>query len=372
MEPLYKVTIASLYGEKEIAVYHADATHFDEPIDILTISAFHNDYEPVPRTLIRALFTNCGINVEELAGKPCIDLRNTNHVWLSDEIKPVMEDKREVSRIGRIGCVELMPYTDRERSCYEHEEMILKGIKSYFQMLDLAATSGIAMETVAVPFLGAGSQQIKQELVKIPLIHECMECLKRNSAIKRIIFIEMSPAKAFSLASTLEKSYAVKSESYLYENDAKGKNAATAESYTPGKPPAAPGEKKAFISYSTKDKTAADLLCKKLEEAGVSVWYAPRNIVKDDYASSIVGAIMDASCFITIISKNSIDSQHVLNEIDVAFKRVKDGKSMIPVRLDDVELIPAFEYYLSRFQWMDVSMPPQEEKIDEIIGRIIC
>lgn len=213
MEPLYSVTIDSIFGKKGIAVYHADATCFDEYIDILTISAFHRNYELTPRTLICALYDNCDIFVERLAKRPQYDLRKTNHVWLSyDEIANGPRLKRS-DRFGRIGCVEMMPYTGRESNGPEHEETILKGIQAYFQMLDIAATAGIEMETVAIPFLGVGSQRIDEEMVKIPLIHECIESLKRNPSIKRIIFIEKSPAKAFSLASTLEKSYAVKSES---------------------------------------------------------------------------------------------------------------------------------------------------------------
>lgn len=353
MEALYSVNIDTIYGKKQIAVYHCDATAFDEPIDILTISAFHRNYVPTPRTLIHALLKNCRISVEALAGTPEFDLRKTNQVWLSYPLT-------NQSRYGRIGCVEMLPLSAsaRQNKGHHHQNMILRGIKSYFQMLDLAATTGVKMDTVAVPFLGSGSQNIDQELIKIPLIHECIESLKRNPSIHKIIFLEMSPAKAFSLASTLEKSYAVKSESSSF------RKSQTSSLQTGDK-------KKAFISYSTKDKEAADMLCTKLENAGVSVWYAPRDIVKDDYASSIVSAIMDSSCFITIVSKHSMDSQHVLNEIDVAFKRVHEGKSMIPVRIDDVELIPAFEYYLSRFQWMDASTPPTDLRLDEVIERIL-
>ena len=79
----------------------------------------------------------------------------------------------------------------------------------------------------------------------------------------------------------------------------------------------------AFISYSSADKNIADNLCSKLEQNGVCVWYAPRNIDTADYASAIVKAITNCTHFIVIISHNSLQSQHVLNEIDLAFQELR-------------------------------------------------
>ena len=357
MEPLYCVEIDSYTGKKEIAVYLADATCFDEPIDILTVSAYYNNYYPTPRTLIQALLSNCGISVMDLAENPEIDLRKLCHVWLSHSFMNGFKSVKRQHEIGRIGCVELVSYADRNHGGRENESGIIKGIKSYFQMLDLAATHGIEMHTVAFPFLGAGSQNVNQEMVKYPLINECISSLKRNAAIKKIIFIEKSPQKAFSLASTLEKSYSVKSEAEERKVFRQSMNEEE-------------DRKKVFISYSTKDKRAADILCDKLETAGVDVWYAPRDILKDDYATAIVNAIRNATGFITMISKNSMHSEHVLNEIDVAFNCLAKNRSLIPVRLDKETLVPAFEYYLSRFQWTELFEPYSEEGIKELIERI--
>ena len=41
-------------------------------------------------------------------------------------------------------------------------------------------------------------------------------------------------------------------------------------------------ERMVFISHSTADKTIADAICHRLEEAGVRCWIAPRDITNSD------------------------------------------------------------------------------------------
>lgn len=353
MEPLYSIAINTAFGKKELAVYHADVTEFDEKIDVLTVSAFHNAYNPTKRTMILALKEKWGISVKDLAKEPEVDLRELCHIWLSIPVH------KENCPIGRIGCVEMLSYLASMFSeHYDKEKASLNSIKAYFQMLDLTATGGICMDTVAIPFLGTGSQQVEQEMIKIPLVNECISSLKRNPAIKRIIFVEKSPKKAYILARALEESYAIKSEAILNEQNENLKKS----SCTKGQ---------AFISYSSKDKEATEQLCKVLENAGVKVWYAPRDIGRADYASEIVTAIMNASCFIVLLSKNSLNSQHVLNEIDVAFKRMKEDRKLLPIRLEEVEMIPAFEYYLSRFTWTDAFTNGDKNDFSKILGKIL-
>ncbi|MBQ1475169.1 MAG: toll/interleukin-1 receptor domain-containing protein [Ruminococcus sp.] len=126
----------------------------------------------------------------------------------------------------------------------------------------------------------------------------------------------------------------------------------------------------AFISYSSADKNIADNLCSKLEQNGVRVWYAPRNIDTADYASAIVKAITNCTHFIVIISHNSLQSQHVLNEIDLAFQELRRKILFYPLKLDSEEMGPAFRYYLSRQHWMDASCPPLEAQLDQFVGKI--
>ena len=226
------------------------------------------------------------------------------------------------------------------------EEMLLSSLKAYFYMLDIAVLSGAKMDTVAMPLLGTGTQRINANLILIPMLNECVQFLKRNSAVKRICFIERSEKKAELIAQAVRNSY-----SLLKQN--------TEEK---------PQEKTpfVFISYSSIDRNIADNLCFKLESCGFRVWYAPRN-VGTPYAASITKAIEKCTHFVVILSSNSMASEHVLNEIDLAFQRIKEIKFR-PLRIDTADLEASFKYYLSRQHWMDAHLPPIEARLEEFVA----
>ncbi|MBQ8830759.1 MAG: TIR domain-containing protein [Oscillospiraceae bacterium] len=118
-----------------------------------------------------------------------------------------------------------------------------------------------------------------------------------------------------------------------------------------------------FISYSTKDQHAADLLADELGKRGVSTWIATRNMTEGSFAKQIVAAIRAAKVFVVLISRDSINSPHVLNEIDKAFSRLRDGIKIMPFLIDDTELNDECDYYLCRQEWFDGKNPPLEEKV---------
>ncbi len=339
MKPLYSTIVRTDHGPKTISVYNCNVLDFDEDIDILTTSAFVRSYEPSPRTLFNALH-RVGISVKKYAASPIMDLRDLCNVWLSAEIL------HSNTRIRRIGCVEMNKYR-MFRPQVSDEQSLPITIRSYFQMLDIAATHGIKMDTVALPLLGSGNQQISSRLLMFPIINECLAFLKRNDAVKRICFIEMNPEKADLISFTLQTSYLL--------------NRATAPVSAPA---AYKADTLAFISYSSDDKTVADQLCARLESKGIRVWYAPRD-VSGAYADAIVQAIEQATLFIVILSRHSMQSEHVLNEIDLAFQKLPDRIRFKPVRIDDSPFTPSFRYYLSRQHWIDASTPPLDSRLDE-------
>ncbi len=340
-EALFKAEISSEDGIKTVEVYTGDIRNFDEHIDIFTASAFYRSYHPSPRTVYEAL-VDIGINAEELARRPVIDMRDLCNVWLSD-VTPVS------GRMTRIGCVEMSPLTRNRSEWRERQTDLLNTLHAYFQMLDIAATAGIPMKTIALPLLGSGNQKIDIGFILTPLLNECISFLKRNSAVSRICFIERSPGKAFQIASAVKDSYAVYREKHVIK--AEKQEAAVS------------GNEKVFISYASEDQKVVETLSSMIEKKGFSCWYAGRSIIQGSYAKAIVKGISEASYFIVMISKNSLQSQHVLNEIDLAFNEKRHKMRILPVRLDGEEMTAEFLYYLSRQQWMEAAPPRQEEKL---------
>lgn len=343
MGKLHSVYLSVDGAEKEISVFCDDITRFPETIDILTTSAYVGSYHPTPRTVFHALYT-CGINVQYLAAAPEFDLRNPCHVWLSREIP------FSTTGINRIGCVEFHGRQTRTWDAAESEQAV-HSIQAYFSMLDIASVYGIPVTTVALPLLGSGNQNIAGNLMITPLINECVSFLKRNPFAKKIYFIERNPEKAAMIAQALKNSLRfLGADSNIQVQT--------------------PKRDIAFISYSSKDKNIADNLCSKLERNGIKVWYAPRD-VHGPYADAIVTAIEQANYFIVILSQNSICSEHVLNEIDLAFQNITKGMKIKPLRIDNAMFTAAFKYYLSRQHWMDASIPPLENRLNEFVSELL-
>ena len=337
MDNLRQIELDTPQGKKQLAVLCGDISDLSEELDVLTISAFHRDYAAVPHTLLGALDQN-DINTALLSAEPFIDLRTTANIWLSPEI--------ETARlpIRRIGCIESPPlFSSGDRTA-----ILLKEIQAYFHMLEIASLSGVPIRTLAMPVIGGGNQHIDSELVMIPILNECLRFLKQDEQIRRIFIITRNRGQAEAFAATLEQSY------HLMQN----------------RQPAEEEKKQlAFISYSSADRNVADNLCAKLEARGIPVWYAPRNIHSKDYASAIVQAISECSHFVVILSKHSLASEHVLNEIDLAFQELNRKIAFLPLKIDEEELGPAFKYYLSRQHWMDAHVPPLEKRLEEFVSQ---
>jgi len=339
MEALYSLAVPTEHGVKHIEVYNCDILNFDGGIDILTTSAFEGSYMPNRRSLFGAL-SSAGIRVQELAAMPDIDLRRFSNIWLSREINATKPAVR------RIGCIE-MSYSSGRLD----ENRLLTSVVAYFHMLEIASAGGVSLDTVALPLLGSGTQGIAVSMMLIPVINECVAFLKRNTSVKRILFIERSYEKAALISSALQRTF-IKSAQAGY----------TAPAARPS------GSAMVFISYSSNDRKTADLICNKLENLGVKVWYAPRN-VHGAYADSIVDAIAHASHFMVLASGSSMTSEHVLNEVNLAHQRLQDGLSIKPLLIDKAPMSPSFMYYLSRQHWIDISDSPS--RLDDALNEIV-
>jgi hypothetical protein len=335
------------YGTKKLSVVAQDVTTLDCGIDVLTTSAFAQSYVPTPGSIFYAL-AKIGVKVSSLARDPYIDLRDPSNIWLSQRIENYDCPFR------RIGCIESQySFGSNGRHCLD-ESRLLSAIKSYFYMLDIASASGVRMETVAMPLLGTGSQRISQTLIVTPLLNECVAFLKRNESVQHLLFVERNVEKAMLFVETIKKSYA------LFRETAEAIPAKAEENTPP----------MAFISYTTPNRNVADNLCFKLESRGIKVWYAPRN-VEGPYAASIASAIERANFFIVVLSQDSMVSEHMLNEIDLAFKRLPNHIKFKPLRIDTAELAPSFNYYLSRQHWMDAHLPPLETRLNEFVESLV-
>jgi TIR domain len=111
-----------------------------------------------------------------------------------------------------------------------------------------------------------------------------------------------------------------------------------------------------FISYSSKDKPAADAACAVLEANGIRCWIAPRDVIPGgEYGAAIVDAIERCRVMVLIFSSNANESAQIRREIERA---VKKGVTIIPVRIEEVEPTQSMEYFLGAIHWLDALTPP--------------
>lgn len=123
-----------------------------------------------------------------------------------------------------------------------------------------------------------------------------------------------------------------------------------------------------FISYSHKDAQIAVAIQNLLEQNNIRCWIDFRDAIPGtDYAGSIVRAIRSSSFFVLVLSQNSVDSPHVLNEINSA---VNSGITILPLKVDQSELNDSMEYYLGKTHWMDALTPPLEAHILKLVDTI--
>ena len=90
------------------------------------------------------------------------------------------------------------------------------------------------------------------------------------------------------------------------------------------------GKTDVFLSYEHSLKSIVDRICAELENDGIRCWYAPRDVI-GDYATSIVSAIDEASVFVVLLNNESSRSPHVLNEVEMAYKRIIDKEGELTI-----------------------------------------
>lgn len=126
-----------------------------------------------------------------------------------------------------------------------------------------------------------------------------------------------------------------------------------------------------FISYEHQSKSIADNICAYLESKGVRCWYAPRDVV-GPYADAIVNAIEECKVFVLILNHNSSESVHVLNEVEMAYKRIMQGNlTLVPFKVDDGTLSKSMEYYVKRLHWIDAVSATLEQAIDQLYKQLV-
>ncbi len=124
-----------------------------------------------------------------------------------------------------------------------------------------------------------------------------------------------------------------------------------------------------FVSYSNKDKTTCDALCATFERKGIRCWIAPRDILPGaNWGEAIIRGIEQCQVMVLVFSSHSNESLQVKREVERA---VSKGIPVIPLRIEDVKLSRAMEYFISSQHWLDALTPPLENHLEELARKVI-
>lgn len=102
-----------------------------------------------------------------------------------------------------------------------------------------------------------------------------------------------------------------------------------------------------FVSYAHADKAVVLPMIEALDEAGYRVWYDAGIEVGSSFPDYIANRLHDCACLIPFISRSSLASDWCRHEIEYALEQ---GKPILPVYLEDVELPRALQMRLGTVQ----------------------
>lgn len=127
-----------------------------------------------------------------------------------------------------------------------------------------------------------------------------------------------------------------------------------------------------FISYSSKDRTVANMVCALLEERGHRCWIAPRDILPGtEWGEAIITGLKGARVFVLVFSQHANTSPQILREVERA---VHLGLPIIPFRIEDVVPERSLEYFMSVPHWLDALSPPVEDhiaRLGDVVSQLV-
>lgn len=123
-----------------------------------------------------------------------------------------------------------------------------------------------------------------------------------------------------------------------------------------------------FVSYSSRDRAAAEVIREGLERRGLRCWIAPRDIRPGaDWSEEILEAIEQTGLMLLVVSANANASNQIKREVERAVNR---GTPILPLRIEDVTPARSLEYFISTSHWMDAIEPPLEPHCDRLATAI--
>jgi len=301
---LDKIGIHHNSEERFIELYRGDLTNMppDVAVDILIVSAFPNRYTAAKGSLIGALERK-GVSLAVLAQAKEVDLRKPFSCWLSQKISspdPGIQFKQ-------ILCFEPLV---RGR--------LAEMTGDIFQCLMPIVSGDKSINSVAMPLVASGYQNVPISDIIAPLIDAAVHWLAMGMPIKHLKIVEFSETKAAEIKgafSILKKKHM---HSPLMSRDE--------NSYD------------VFISYSHANKDEVIFIAQELEHlhSDIRIFLDRKELSPGaSWQQEIFEAIDDCKKVIPIFSPSYITSKVCKEEYNIAHFRHRDSEKgvLVPIYL---------------------------------------
>lgn len=120
-----------------------------------------------------------------------------------------------------------------------------------------------------------------------------------------------------------------------------------------------------FISYSHHNRDICDIIAAALEKTGeLSVWYDKGLIPGEEYRKRIAEVIRGVDYFIVLLSRDSVQSEWVLDEVEYAKKL---HKRILPIWIQETELPDDLDMILQRYHSLFWHLRSSDSQFEEIL-----
>jgi hypothetical protein len=320
MTLINRISVGEAGQERAIELFSGDVSAIpeSEQVDLLVVSAFPSDYYPTSTSLIGALHA-AGVSVQDLAKRKAVDLREFSSCWLSEPIdKPGVHFKRLL--------------------CFEP---LVRGaapevVGDIFRSLVPFCTGDPPIKRIAMPLVAAGDQGESPAIILQALVDAALHWLAIGLPVDCIKIVICGNEDLVPLVAIFSK--------------------AKAEAETSGGRPAKVAHRfDAFLSYSHKDKDAADDLINLLKATMPSLrLFVDRLELKTGSAwqQHIFEALDDCHKIIPLLSPSYVASTLCKEEFNIAIIRHRESSDgvLLPVFL----LSAPLPSYMKVFHFLDV------------------
>ena len=187
MERKNIVGIDTQFGYRTLELYEGNLCTLGSPVDVAVLSAFAGNYDPIPGTVVGAMWETLRLDASSCRRDAEFDLTSALGVWISRPLHGFP--------FSRLLCAEFLGTA----------LAIPDVIDNVFVGLSILEAKGGAVAKVALPVLGAGSQGLDPRQIIKPLLCAAEAFFRRSAGARSILLVDNNPNRVAELDRALDE-----------------------------------------------------------------------------------------------------------------------------------------------------------------------